>query len=328
MVSGVLLQVVLAGLAQGAVLGLVALGFSLVAGTARILPFAHGDIAVGAVFVAVLAAVGTTPSTARLAGLPSVVLVLVSLATGVLLSGLVAAVVVLPQLTGTDRSFSPLSPLSWIAGGLAAGLLVRAALGLFLRQQAYALPDPLRLDALAPGGLLRLPGGSTVQVRAVCVLVLGLGVGLLAEAVLVRSRFGRALRAVADDPAGAALCGVSGRRVVFGAFLVAGLLAGLAGLLAAPGRALSVESGALLGLAAAAAALLGGIGSARGALAGGLAVGVLQSLAGYAFGSGCYDLAPLVLLVAVLVVRPPARIQPAGRTSFRPSAPPSRTARG
>ena len=70
MISGVLLQVVLAGLAQGAVLGLVALGFSLVAGTARILPFAHGDIAVGAIFIAVLTVVGQTPTAARLAVAP------------------------------------------------------------------------------------------------------------------------------------------------------------------------------------------------------------------------------------------------------------------
>lgn len=317
MISGVLLQVVLAGLAQGAVLGLVALGFSVVAGAVRILPFAHGDVAVGSVFLGVLAAVGAMPTAARLPLVPSLGLVLVSLAAGVALSGLVAALVVLPSLSSVSSADGGgrASPLSWIAGGLAAGLLLRAVLGLVLRQQAYALPDPARLDALAPGGLLRLPGGSTVQVRTLCVLALGLVVGLAAEAVLVRSRFGRSLRAVADDPVGAALCGVSARRVVLGAFLIAGLLAGLAGLLTAPGRALSVESGALLGLAAAAAAVLGGVGSARGALAGGLAVGVVQALAGYAFGAGFYDLAPLALLVAVLVVRPGrARTGSAGRT--------------
>ncbi len=318
--SGVLLQVVLAGLAQGAVLGLVALGFSLVAGAARILPFAHGDIAVGAVFVAVLAVVGQTPTAARLAVPSSVALVLLSLAGGVLLSGLVGALVA-PRVTGPDGA-RRLSPLSWIAGGLAAGLLLRAVLGFFLPQQAYALPDPLRIDALAPGGLLRLPGGSTVTVRAVCVLAVGLAVGLLVDAMLARSRFGLSLRAVADDPAGAALCGVSARRVVFGAFLVAGLLAGLAAVLAAPGRALSVDDGALLGLHAAAAAVLGGVGSARGALAGGLVVGAVQALAGYAFGSGLHDLAPLVLLVAVLAVRPPA-----GRAAARSPARTSSAAR-
>jgi branched-subunit amino acid ABC-type transport system permease component len=304
MISGVLLQVVLAGLAQGAVLGLVALGFSLIAGTARILPFAHGDIAVGAIFLAILAVLGHTPTAARLAVWPAVVLVLLSLAAGVLLSGLIAALVVLPNLA---YNHSRPSTLSWIAGGLAAGLLLRAVLGFFLPQQAYALPDPLRIDALTPGGLLRLPGGSTVTVRAVCVLIIALAVGLLVEALLVRSRFGLSLRAVADNPVGAALCGVSARRVVFGAFLVAGLLAGLAGVLAAPGRALSVDDGVLLGLSAAAAAVLGGVGSLRGALAAGLVVGTVQALAGYAFGSGFHDLAPLVLLVAALALRPPAR---------------------
>ncbi|HEX8305208.1 MAG TPA: hypothetical protein VF612_10050 [Jatrophihabitans sp.] len=317
MVSGVLLQVVLAGLAQGAVLGLVALGFSLVAGAARILPFAHGDIAVGAVFLAVLTTVGRTPTAARLGLWPAIALVLLSVAAGVLLSGLVAAAVVLANLDGGRRP----SALGWIAGGLAAGLLLRAALGIFLPQQAYALPDPLRIDALTPGGLLRLPGGSTVAVRAVCVLALGLAVGLLVDAALARSRFGLSLRAVADDPVGAALCGVSARRVVFGAFLVAGLLAGLAGVLTAPGRALAVEDGAVLGLHAAAAAVLGGVGSLRGALAGGLAVGTVQALAGYAFGSGFYDLAPLVLLVAVLAVRPPARALSLARTSSAARAP-------
>lgn len=324
MVSGVLLQVVLAGLAQGAVLGLVALGFSLVAGTARILPFAHGDIAVGAVFIAVLAVVGQTPTAARLALVPSIMLVSLSLVAGVLLSGLAARVVVLAHLAGPGSGLRRLGPLSWIAGGLAAGLLVRAVLGFFLPQQAYALPDPLRIDALTPGGLLRLPGGSTVPVRAVCVLAIGLGVGLLVEAVLIRSRFGLSLRAVADDPVGAGLCGVSARRVVFGAFLVAGLLAGLAGVLAAPGRALSVDDGALLGLHAAAAAVLGGVGSLRGALAAGLAVGTVQALAGYAFGTGFYDLAPLVLLLAALVVRPPvgrAQALSAARTSSAARAP-------
>ncbi|HEV2886552.1 MAG TPA: hypothetical protein VGX49_06555 [Jatrophihabitans sp.] len=302
MISGVLLQVVLAGLAQGAVLGLVALGFSLVAGTARILPFAHGDIVVGSIFLAVLAVVGRTPTAARLAGAGSVALVLLCLAAGMAVSGLVAGLVVLPDLASARRPNS----LSWIAGGLAAGLLLRAVLGFYLPQQAYALPDPLRLDALAPGGLLRLPGGSTVPVRAVCVLAIGLLVGLLAEALLIRSRFGASVRAVADDPVGAALCGVSARRVVFGAFLLAGLLAGLAGLLTAPGRALSVDDGVVLGLAAAAAAVLGGIGSLRGAVAGGLVVGTVQALAAYAFGSGFYELAPLVLLVAVLALRPSA----------------------
>jgi branched-subunit amino acid ABC-type transport system permease component len=88
------------------------------------------------------------------------------------------------------------------------------------------------------------------------------------------------------------------------AFVVAGLLAGVAGLLDAPGRAASVDDGVVLGLEGVAAALLGGLGSLRGALLGGLAVGLVQSVAVWAWGATLQDVAPLTLLVVVLALRP------------------------
>jgi branched-chain amino acid transport system permease protein len=304
--AGVLVQVLVGGLAQGATLGLVALGFSLVWGTTRVLPFAHGDITLASVFIAVLLVIGQAPTAARLALAPSMAVVLLCLVAGAALSGIVAWLVVLPVVGGRlpGGRLQASGSMAWIAGGLAAGLLVRALLGFLLPQQAYAVPDAVGLDALVPAGLLRLPGGAAVESRAVTVLLIALVISLLAQRLLVRSRFGRSLRAVADDPAQAELCGVSARRVVLGAFGVAGLLAGIAALLSAPGRALSADQGALLGLDAAAAAILGRVGSLPGAIVGGLAVGGVQALAGYALGSGSYDLAPLGLLVLVLALRP------------------------
>jgi branched-chain amino acid transport system permease protein len=303
--SGVLVQVVLGGLADGALLGLVALGFSLVAGTVRVLHFAHGDVVIAAIFVGVLAVIGRAPIAVVLAPVSSVLFVLLVLAAGAALSALVALLVVLPNLAIPRRGRRRAGDaFGWIAGGLGTGLLLREVLGLLLPEQGYALPDPFRLGRLVRGGLVTLPGGGTVPVRAVVVAVIGLGVGLVAERSLVRSRFGRSLRAVADDPEAAVLCGVPAGSVVVWAFVVAGLLAGLAGLLAAPGRAISVDDGAVLGLEAAAAALLGGIGSLRGALVGGLVVGLVQALAVYVLGAGWYDVAPLALLVVLLAVRP------------------------
>jgi branched-chain amino acid transport system permease protein len=137
------------------------------------------------------------------------------------------------------------------------------------------------------------------------VLALALLAGLLTERLVLRSRFGRALRAVADEPEAAALCGVPARRVVLQVFALAGLLAGLAGLLDAPGRtSLSVDAGVVLGLAGAAAALLGGLGSPRGALLAGLGVGLLQALVVTVLDARYTDVVPLALLVAVLAVRP------------------------
>ncbi len=297
--AGVLLQVVLAGLSTGAVLGLVALGFTLVAGTVRVLHLAHGDVVVAAVLTAVLVVVGRTPVATVLGPFPSVTFLVVALAAGALLSLGVAVVVILPMLPDPVRGRAG-DVMGWVAGGVAVGLLLRAGLGLALPEQGYAVPDPLRLSSLTGDGLLHLPGGSTLPARVLGVLAIGLVVGLLAEQYLERSRLGHALRAVADDPDSAVLCGVDVRRVVLVAFAAAGLLAGLAGVLDAPGRAVSVDDGVVLGLGGMAAAVLGGLGSLRGALLGGLAVGLTQSVAVWAFGAAVQDLVPLALLVVLL----------------------------
>jgi len=300
---GVLLQVVLSGLSAGAVLGLVALGFTLVAGTVRVLHLAHGDVVVAAVLAAVLGVLGRTPVATLLDPGRSVLFVVLALGTGALLAGLVAVLVVQPLLPDGSRGRVG-DPLGWVAGGVAVGLLLRAVLGLLLPQEGYAVPDPFRLSSLTDDGLLHLPGGTTMPARVLGVLALGLLAGLLAQLALRRTKLGQALRAVADDPDAAQLCGVDVKRVVLLAFLLAGLLAGLAGLLDAPGRAVSVDDGVVLGLSAMAAALLGGLGSVRGALLGGLAVGLVQAVAVWAGGAALQDVAPLSLLVLLLVLRP------------------------
>lgn len=311
---GVLLQALVSGLSAGAVLGLVALGFTLVAGTVRVLHLAHGDVVVASVLLAVLGVLGATPVATLLGAGPAAALVVLVLAAGVLVSVAVALLAVRPALPDpvTGRRGDP---LGWVAGGVAAGLLLREVLGLLLPQQAYAVPDPLRLAGLTASGVVTLPGGAVLPARVPAVLLLALAAGVLAERLLVRSRFGRALRAVADDPDAAALCGVPTRRVVLLAFAAAGLLAGLAGLLDAPGRALSVDDGVVLGLSGIAAALLGGMGSLRGALLGGLAVGVLQSVVVTAYGAAWTDVVPLALLVVLLAVRPEGLRRTAARVA-------------
>src|SRR6201999_4043979 len=93
--------------------------------------------------------------------------------------------------------------LGWVAGGLAAGLLVREVLALPFAQQSYALPDPL-----ASPGTIALGGGITVPVRALEVLALGLAVGVAVERTLAVTGAGAVMRAVADDARAAALLGV------------------------------------------------------------------------------------------------------------------------
>ncbi|MBV9098930.1 MAG: hypothetical protein JO079_12830 [Frankiaceae bacterium] len=303
MTGGQLLQAVLTGLSLGAIYGLVGIGFSLVWSLTRVLPFAHGDIVVGGALFAVLAVIGTTPVAVSPDAARSVALVVLTLAFGVILSVVSYGVAVRPFL---DRAGRGEDVLGWVAGGVTAGLVIRTALGVALPAAAYAVPDPLHFDQFTSTGTVTLPGGGSVPVRVFPVIAVGLLAAAALDRLLVRSRLGRAMRSVAEDPDAAVLCGVPIERAVVAAFAVAGLLAGLAALLVAPAQPVGVDDGVVLGLAGAAAALLGRLGSPRGALAGGLVLGVAQQLVQVApsLGAAWSELVPLAVLVVVVAIRP------------------------
>jgi branched-chain amino acid transport system permease protein len=288
----VALQALITGLATGAGYGLIALGFSLVHRLTGVIAFAHGDIVVGAVFVGVLLVIGTAPVASAPSVGTAVAWTAVTLVAGALLSVAVYLLAMRPFVPRADV-------VGWVAGGLAAGLLVRELLGLPFSQQAYALPDPL-----GGAGVLRLGGGVTVPVRAFEVLAIGLAVGVMVERALALTGAGALVRAVSDDARAAALLGIPTERVILGAFALAGALAGLAGLLIAPAAPIGVDDGVLLGLQGIAAALLVRLGSLRGAIAGGLVLGVVEALVTAWIGARWADVLPLALLT-VLAARAP-----------------------
>jgi branched-chain amino acid transport system permease protein len=289
--ASVALQALITGLATGATYGLIALGFSLVHRLTGVIAFAHGDIVVGAVFAGVLIVVGTMP-VGETAGIgTSAALLLVAVVAGALLSAAAYLVAVRPFLPGGDV-------IGWVAGGLAAGLLVRESLGLPFSQEAYALPDPL-----GGAGVLGLGGGVTVPVRAFEVLALGLAAGVAVERGLALTGAGAVVRAVSDDAGAAALLGIPTERVVLAAFALAGGLAGFAGLLIAPAAPIGVDDGVMLGLKGITAALLGRLGSLRLALAGGLVLGVLEAYLAQ-WDARLVDVVPLAILAAIAALRP------------------------
>jgi branched-subunit amino acid ABC-type transport system permease component len=287
----VALQALITGLAAGATYGLIALGFSLVHRLTGVIAFAHGDIVVGAVFAGVLVVVGTMPVGSTAGVGTSVALLVVAVVAGALLSVAVYVVAVRPFLGRGDV-------VGWVAGGLAAGLLVRELLGLPFSQQAYALPDPL-----GGAGVLSLGGGVTVPVRAFEVLALGLVVGVAVERALALTGAGAVVRAVSDDARAAALLGIPTERVVLAAFALAGGLAGFAGLLIAPAAPIGVDDGVLLGLKGITAALLGRLGSLPLALAGGLVLGVSEAYLAQ-WDARLVDVVPLAALAVIAALRP------------------------
>jgi branched-chain amino acid transport system permease protein len=139
-----------------------------------------------------------------------------------------------------------------------------------------------------------------VIVAAACILA------VLTDLAINRTKFGRGIRAVAQDPTTATLMGVSRERIITLTFLIGGLLAGAAALLytlKVP-QGLIYSGGFLLGIKAFAAAVLGGIGNLRGALLGGLLLGVMENYGQAVFGTQWRDVIAFVLLVLVLLFRP------------------------
>ena len=120
-----------------------------------------------------------------------------------------------------------------------------------------------------------------------------------------RTRLGRGIRAVAQDPESAALMGVNSTRVIQATFLIGGVMAGAAATLYMMRIGTTrQDAGFILGVKAFTAAVMGGIGNLRGALVGGLVLGVAENWGSALFGTQWKDVVAFVLLVLILLVRP------------------------
>jgi len=148
--------------------------------------------------------------------------------------------------------------------------------------------------------------GATVTNVTLVIVASALVLALLTDLVINRTRFGRGIRAVAQDPDTATLMGVSRERIIARTFLIGGILAGAAALLytlRVP-QGIIYSGGFLLGIKAFSAAVLGGIGNLRGALLGGLLLGIMENYGQALFGTQWRDVVAFVLLVLVLLIRP------------------------
>ena len=128
---------------------------------------------------------------------------------------------------------------------------------------------------------------------------------VLLDQFVARTRLGRGIRAVAQDSETATLMGVNRDRVITYTFLIGGVMAGFGGMLYMIRYGITrYDVGFLLGVKAFTAAVLGGIGNLRGALLGGLVLGLVENYGSAIFGSQWRDVIAYVTLVIVLMVRP------------------------
>lgn len=276
-----LLDLVIAGLATGAIYALVAIGFTLLWQTSQTINFAQGEFVMLPAFLML---------GAMHAGAPFWLAVFIGTILSLILLGLgFKKLLVDPMLR---HGVLPLAIAT-----MALSLGIKDAVKQFFSAEASPFPS------IVPAGDIDILGRA-VSLQSVGVFVVAIVAVIALNALLTRTSLGHQMQAAAQNPVVARIIGVPVERMVLLAFLLNALLVVLAALLITPIYLAKFSSGETLGLAAFIAAIVGGFNSVRGAIAGGLLIGIVDNLAA-AYVSTQYRAAvPLVLLIAIILFRP------------------------
>jgi branched-chain amino acid transport system permease protein len=275
-------QLLIAGLATGSIYALAAIGFTLLWQTSQTINFAQGEFVMLPAFFALAAM--------KWFDLPFSVSLLLAMTLSVLLLGLLFKTVIVDPLIG--RGVLPL-------------VISSIALGLFLKEgtkdvySAEAQPFP----AMFPDVVVNIAGLS-VSLAQIGVLVIAFATILALQWFLAGTRTGRQMQATAQNRSVAQILGVPVERMILYTFLINAALAAMASLLISPIYLAKFSNGEHLGLAAFVAAIVGGFNQVRGAIAGGLVVGVVDNLAAAYVSTSYRQAVPLALLVAIILFRP------------------------
>ena len=273
-------QYLLSGLTTGAIYALVALGFAIIYNASHVINFAQGEfVMIG----------GMAAAAAFDAGLPLPLAVVVSIGTATLIGLLLERLAVEPARGA--------SVVTLIIITIGASILLRGLATIVWDKRIHALPAFSGEAPIAIGGATLLP--QTLWV---------LGATVVTVAALWwffnRTLTGSAILAVSHNRFAAQLMGISVRRVLLVSFGLSAALGALAGVLIAPIAFTAWDVGVMLGLKGFAAAMLGGIGSGPGAIAGGLALGLIEALGAGYLSSAYKDVFAFVILLAALVFLP------------------------
>ena len=276
------LQVMMSGLAIGSIYALAAIGFTLVWQAARTVNFAQGEfVMLPAFFVLVVTHVLHIPLWAAL---------IFAMVLSVFILGFVFKKLVVEPIL-------PSGGISLIIATMALGILLKESVKEFYGAEAQPYPSMFPNDPIEVFG-------AVVSMQDILNLVISLGIVVLLTLFLNRTRTGRCMQATAQNPAVAEILGVNVRRMILYAFLINAALAALASFLITPVYLAKFSNGETLGLIAFIAAIVGGFNQIRGALAGGLLIGVLDNLTATYVTAEYRAALPLVLLIVIILVRP------------------------
>lgn len=276
------IQLVISGVAQGCIYGLIALGFVLIYKATEIVSFAQGE------FMMVGAFIGVAVMTYL--DFPFWLAVLASMMAMALLGFLLERVVIRPVLGQPAFSIVMLT--------IGIGYLLRGLVTMIpgMGTETLTLAVPYKDATLQWGGLVL--GAEQLAV----IVVTGVLCALL-FAMFRYTRLGVAMQAASQNQLAAYYMGIPVQRINGMVWALAGMVAAVAGLLLAPITFVYANMG-FIGLKAFPAAVVGGFGSLPGAIVGGLLIGVIESLSGFYLPEGFKDVAAYIVVLIMLMVRP------------------------
>lgn len=275
-------QVLLSGLATGSIYAMAAVGFTLIWQAAKTVNFAQGEFVMLPAFFVLIAH--------HVLHLPFWLSLLFGLVLAVFVLGfLFKRLIVEPML--------PVTGLPLIIATMALAIVLKESVKEFYGAEAQPFPELFPQDTF-------VVAGAVVSIQDVLNLAVSLSVVTALTLFLDRTRTGRCMQATAQNPDVAEILGVDTRRMVLYTFLINAALAALASFLISPVYLAKFSNGETLGLIAFIAAIVGGFNQIRGALVGGLLIGVLDNLTAIYVTAEYRAALPLVLLIVIILVRP------------------------
>ena len=274
------LQFAFSGLTVGAVYALVALGFTLIYNASDVVNFAQGEfVMLGGMITVFLTLAGVPLPLAALMAVVAAVAVGIALHRFAIEPARGATTVVLIIIT------------------IGASIFLRGAAQIVFDKRFHSLPPIFGNDPIRIGGASILPQSLVVLAGAAAIVV-------LLWVFIDRTLFGKALIATASNRLAARLVGIDTRRMGGFSFAVSAAIGAVAGILITPITLTSYDVGTLLALKGFAAAMLGGMGSALGAVVGGLLLGLLEAFAAGYVSSNYKDAIAFLVILAVLFAMP------------------------
>jgi branched-chain amino acid transport system permease protein len=300
----IFLQQVLNGLSIGSVYAIFALGYTLVFSILGIINFAHAAVfTLGAYFTYTLAG-GVFGFNGLLANaaLGTNLAFPIAMTLGAVLAGLVA--VILERLAFRPLRVQHADPLLTLVSSLGAAVMITNLIQYLVGAEIYTFPANIYGDL--PPAINFGTAANPIPIRSVQVVIFGVSalILVLLTYLISYTRFGKALRAVAEDATTASLLGINTDRFILITFFLSGFLGGIAGTLV--GTSVSIAGpyfGISFGLKGLAVIVLGGLGNIPGAVVGGLIIGLAEALVPAEY-SGYKDAVAFAILFIVLLVRP------------------------